>query len=419
MGFRRKIFLAFLLIFTLFTVGIVVLEQSRERQHKTFALEQRMDGYAEVVYRRLSAATLDGELSDAADSLLVLLPENIRLTLIKTDGSVIYDNEVSDYAAMENHIARPEIVTADAQGGGSDIRLSHTNNLQYIYYARRFGDYFVRLALPYDIEVRSFLKPDNLFLYYVILLFIIVLALILYASGWFEKRRQQDRGQLKHELTGNITHELRTPVTGIRGCLETVMDTPLEAEKREHFIKTAYNQTLALSELIQDMSLLTKIDDAPHSFRFEAVNISQLIDELRRTFHNRMKDKNIRLECAVPVATVVNGNRNLLVAIFGNLLDNVIRHAGSNVTAHITQTKESQNFYTFKFWDDGVGISDRRHLSRLFERFYRADEGRTRDAGGSGLGLSIVRNAVSFHGGTISVAKRAGGGLEFSFRLPK
>ncbi|MDR1758304.1 MAG: two-component sensor histidine kinase, partial [Bacteroidales bacterium] len=198
MGFRRKIFLAFLLIFTLFTVGIVVLEQSRERRQKTFALEQRMDGYAEVVYRRLEAAMLDSELSDAADSLLVLLPENIRLTLIKTDGSVIYDNEVSDYAAMENHIARPEIVTADTQGGGSDIRLSHTNNLQYIYYARRFGDYFVRLALPYDIEVRSFLKPDNLFLYYVILLFIIVLALILYASGWFEKRRQQDRGQLKH-----------------------------------------------------------------------------------------------------------------------------------------------------------------------------------------------------------------------------
>jgi signal transduction histidine kinase len=196
------------------------------------------------------------------------------------------------------------------------------------------------------------------------------------------------------------------------------METPLEAEKREYFIRMAYNQTLALSELIQDMSLLTKIDDAPHSFRLEAVNISQLMDELRRSFHNRMKDKNIHFESDIPAATVVKGNRNLLVAIFGNLLDNVIRHAGSNVTAHIIQTKENQHFYSFKFWDDGLGISDRSHLSRLFERFYRADEGRTRDAGGSGLGLSIVRNAVSFHGGTITAAMRTGGGLEFSFRLP-
>jgi signal transduction histidine kinase len=197
------------------------------------------------------------------------------------------------------------------------------------------------------------------------------------------------------------------------------MEMPLDAEKRDYFIKTAYNQTLALSELIQDMSLLTKIDDAPHSFRLEEINLNLLIDELKHSYSARMKEKNIQLAVKIPASSSVKGNRNLISAIFSNLLDNVIRHAGSNVTAYIIQTKKSQHFYSFKFWDDGVGISDRSHLSRLFERFYRVDEGRTRDAGGSGLGLSIVRNAVSFYGGSITVDMRAGGGLEYSFRFPK
>jgi signal transduction histidine kinase len=412
MTFRHRIFSAFFLIFTLFTAGVVILEQSREKKHKTVALEQRLDAFANAVNKGLN------EHLDVGN-ILLLLPDNIRLTIINESGTVMYDNEVKTLSGMENHAHRPEIIAARKNGAGSDIRTSLSNNRQYIYYARRFPSCYIRAAMPYDIHVRSFLKPDNLFLYYLVALFIIVLLLILYASGQFEKSTRKDTGRLKHELTGNITHELRTPVTGIRGCLETILGNTLDDEKKQYFIRTAYNQILVLSELIQDMSLLTKIDDAPHSFRFEPIGIGNLLYDLKKDLHSSLKEKNIKTEWNIDSSVIVRGNRNLLYAIFRNLLDNAIRYAGNNVTVKISKYNENQRFYYFLFSDNGAGIPDSRHLPRLFERFYRVNEGRTRDTGGSGLGLSIVKNAVLFHNGAITVRNRTGGGLEFAFRLPK
>ena len=119
----------------------------------------------------------------------------------------------------------------------------------------------------------------------------------------------------------------------------------------------------------------------------------------------------------VPEDLTVKGNQNLLYAIFRNLADNAIRYAGENINIRITKYNEDKDFYYFSFYDTGIGIADEIHLNRLFERFYRINEGRTRDSGGSGLGLSIVKNAVAFHKGTITVKNRKEGGLEFIFQL--
>ena len=116
---------------------------------------------------------------------------------------------------------------------------------------------------------------------------------------------------------------------------------------------------------------------------------------------------------------IINGNRNLLNSVFRNLTDNVIRHAGNNVKILVKCYREDANFYHFSYSDTGIGIADEQHLNRLFERFYRINEGRTRDTGGSGLGLSIVKNAIFFHKGTIVAKNKAGGGLEFLFKLSK
>ncbi|MDR3268413.1 MAG: hypothetical protein LBT83_05035 [Tannerella sp.] len=225
--------------------------------------------------------------------------------------------------------------------------------------------------------------------------------------------------RLKREITDNITHELRTPVTGIRGCLETILTLHPDAEKKDRFIQNAYRQVLILSELIQDMSLITKIEDAPQSFRLEPIRITDLLCNIRNDFTPVLKQSRILMEWNVPDTVIVKGNRNLIHSIFRNLTDNVIRHAGHNIRILINQYREDRNFYYFSYSDTGVGISDEQHLSRLFERFYRVSEGRTRDTGGSGLGLSIVKNAVVFHRGTIIVKNKKGGGLEFLFKLPK
>jgi signal transduction histidine kinase len=231
--------------------------------------------------------------------------------------------------------------------------------------------------------------------------------------------KQEKTHRLKQEMTGNITHELRTPVTGIRGCLETILEHHLDPEKKEYFIKSAYNQVLALSELIQDMSLITKMEEAPQSFKLKAVNIRNMLQGLKQEFEASMQDKNIQMTWDIGEHVVVKGNRNLIYSIFRNLTDNAVRYAGNNIKIGVNCYNEDKDFYYFSYSDSGTGISNEQHLNRLFERFYRVSEGRTRDTGGSGLGLSIVKNAVLFHKGTIIAKNKTEGGLEFLFKLPK
>lgn len=566
--YQRKLTFSFLVIFILFTAGIIIIEQLRARKYKTEALEERLDAYADIVGKYLSGT----DNPPQPGSLLELLPENIRLTLISADGTVTYDNLFSDASALENHADRPEVGNARQTGKGSFVRTSASNSQPYLYYAKYYGNGYVRVALPYDIQVQSFLKPDNGFLYFIAGLFIIGFLFIYMVGKRFGKsirelrdfslaasrgkeqvetphfpkdelgeigrqivsdynkvrtgaeqlrqerekllqhvqssaegicfflpdrsvafynglflqylnilspntvtsldaltteevfapvidflqNRQDDNyfethvcrngkeflvrvnvfddssfeiilndvtarektRQLKQEMTGNIAHELRTPVTSIRGFLETVLDNRLPPEKERHYLERAYAQTQNLSELISDMSLLTKIEQGVGAFDKKEVKIAAIISKVEADLHDALKQKNISFESSVPENLVINGNTNLLYSIFRNLTDNVVRHAGENIGIIITYHSGKDDRAYFSFADTGTGIRDEVQLNRLFERFYRTSEGRTRDSGGSGLGLAIVKNAVVFHGGSITVKNLTGGGLEFLFNLP-
>ena len=227
--------------------------------------------------------------------------------------------------------------------------------------------------------------------------------------------------RLKQEMTGNIAHELRTPVTSIRGFLETILSNNLDEEKKQEYLKRAYNQTQILSELIADMSLLTKMDEHAESLKKSKVSINELLQNIKTASAIALAEKNIQFNANLQEDLSITGNESLLYSIFRNLTDNVIRHAGENVSINIRTLPElNDGKIYFVFSDTGKGVGKNVMLERLFERFYRVEEGRSRDTGGSGLGLSIVKNAVLFHGGTITV--RTGGentGLEFLFSLKK
>ncbi|MDH6356838.1 ATP-binding protein [Parabacteroides sp. PF5-9] len=231
--------------------------------------------------------------------------------------------------------------------------------------------------------------------------------------------KQEKTRLLKQEMTSNIAHELRTPVTCIRGYLEIALGQPLDEGKIHNFLTKAHEQTIVLSELIQDMSLITKIEEAPSTFKQEEIHLEELLHSLKEDLNELLCEKNIDFQWMNMANVTIQGNRNLLYSIFRNLTDNAIRYAGRDITITVNRYNEDKNCYHFSYSDTGIGISDERHLNRLFERFYRVNEGRTRDTGGSGLGLSIVKNAILFHKGTIVVKNRAEGGLEFLFKLSK
>ena len=230
---------------------------------------------------------------------------------------------------------------------------------------------------------------------------------------------EEDKTRLKRQLTQNVAHELKTPVSSIQGYLETIVSNPdIDKETKDQFILRCYAQSRRLSSLLADISTLNKLDDAPQEYEFQPVNIPDLLQSIQRDVSMQMEDKHVTFRALVDPEVAVDGNPSLLYSIFRNLTDNSIAYGGEGVTITVQVLSESADFYTFSFSDNGPGVASE-HIPHLFERFYRIDKGRSRKMGGTGLGLAIVKNSVLLHRGNISVRLGIAGGLEFVFTLPK
>ena len=231
--------------------------------------------------------------------------------------------------------------------------------------------------------------------------------------------QEEEQVRLKRQLTQNIAHELKTPVSSIQGYLETIVSNEnIPREKINVFLERCYAQSNRLSRLLRDISVLTRMDEAANMIDMERVDISVLVGNIINEVSLELDEKHITVVNSLKKSIQIKGNYSLLYSIFRNLMDNAIAYAGSNIQININCFREDENFYYFSFADTGIGVSPE-HLNRLFERFYRVDKGRSRKVGGTGLGLAIVKNAVIIHGGSISAKNNQGGGLEFVFTLAK
>jgi two-component system phosphate regulon sensor histidine kinase PhoR len=228
----------------------------------------------------------------------------------------------------------------------------------------------------------------------------------------------EKRKLIKKEMTSNIAHELKTPVTSILGYLETIQDKDIPEKLRTRFLKRALRQTERLSNLIQDISTLDKIDEAGDSYFMEPVLIRKIVDEVYEHLKLKLDAMGIRVHVGIPKKMEIRGNVSLLFSVFYNLFDNVIKYGGENIEIFLENYLEDRKYYYFSFSNSGHPIEEV-HLDRIFERFYRIDQGRSREQGGTGLGLSIVKNAIELHGGKINAKPRPEGGLEFLFTLRK
>lgn len=253
---------------------------------------------------------------------------------------------------------------------------------------------------------------------------IFALECILFQDASFEisindVTQETEQARLKKQLTQNIAHELKTPVSSIQGYLETIVNNPdLSRDKLNQFIARSYAQSNRLTHLLSDISLLTRMEEAPNMTEKESVNLYQMVQNIFNEVALQLEEKQIKTQNLLPANLYIKGNPSLLYSIFRNLTDNVIAYAGTDIHITIRCFRQGEKFYYFSFADTGIGVTSE-HLGRLFERFYRVDKGRSRKLGGTGLGLAIVKNAVLLHEGSIFAKNNPEGGLEFIFTLSK
>ena len=478
----KKLYFSVLTVFLVFAVSFIVFQQSREKQFKINTLTLKLANYNELLMEDLLLSNSQGILLsdsvDMVDSVRVAeakLQEfvreheskDLRVTLVKPDGKVVFDNMSKDFRHFANHAKREEIAEALKTGQGTSVeRQSKTLRQDYFYVASYFpkAQLIVRTALPYNDDLTKSLQADQHYIWFAIVA-IILLTVVLYRFTYrlgknvskltifaykadhneslevedlanfpddelgeiaeriikMYKRVQTTRKEqdiLKRQLTQNIAHELKTPVASIQGYLETILDNPhINEQTKEQFLQRCYAQSERLTSLLHDISTLNRLDDGSDMIDFEAVDITQMVADITKETALVRQERKMTFDNQLPERIVVKGNRSLLYSVFRNLTDNAIAYAGEGRTITL-EAKEQGNKWHFIFRDNGQGVPPE-HLARLFERFYRVDKGRSRKMGGTGLGLAIVKNAVLLHGGTIRVSNLPEGGLKFEFTIKK
>lgn len=466
-NYAKRLFLWLLAYSLLLTGSILVYQYNREKSFKEEELNGRLQAINDLIIHTAHPINAD----------TLFRTHGLRVSVFDTLGHMVYDNTLSSLPT-ESHLHRQEIAEALEHGSGYAVRRhSSVNNKSYFYSAQKSNDgRIVRTAAPYNPTLTTLLRPDLGFLWFIVGLTILMcifgfvatrrLGAHLWRLSHFAKRiengerisdmdayphdeigqisqqlvrlyarlqqtqaqrdkehrialhEQKEKERIKKQLTNNINHELKTPVASIQVCVETLLTYPsIAEEKRTEFLERCLANTHRLQGLLRDVAMITRMEDGGQAIAMTDLDLGRTIKEVCAEKELACSLKNISLNIQGEFKSAVHGNVSLLESVFHNLLDNAIAYSGGNAIS-ISMEEGSNGLHIIKLWDNGTGVADE-HLPRLFERFYRIDKGRSRASGGTGLGLSIVKNAVLIHGGTITVANRPGGGLEFTITLPR
>ncbi len=232
-------------------------------------------------------------------------------------------------------------------------------------------------------------------------------------AGQLEELRRTD--QLRRELIANVSHDLRTPLTSLRGYLETLRVMPeLEPDQRRDHLETALRQTRHLGRLVNELLELARLDSATIEMRREPLALNELVQDVVQEFQLVAGERTVELDAELPKGlAIVDGDVGLISRALENLIENGLRHTpeGGRVAVRVLQQGERVGV---RVEDTGCGIASE-DLPRIFDRFYRSSSD---SPAGTGLGLAITKRIVELHGSSIQVESRPGEGSIFSFSLP-
>ncbi len=225
---------------------------------------------------------------------------------------------------------------------------------------------------------------------------------------------------IRKDFVASVSHELKTPITSIKGFLETLQEGALnDPENAERFLDIIMKHTDRLIMIIEDLLQLSRIEQEAErkGIELEDSEILPVIEAVYRTCVEKAAEKAVRLDYSCPEHLMAPINARLLEQAIFNLVDNAIKYSGADTEVSVT-AEETNGKVTIKVSDQGCGIP-KEHLSRIFERFYRVDKARSRKQGGTGLGLAITKHIVSAHNGRIEAISPPGGGAVFIIDLPR
>ena len=439
--------------FSYYFIGRSMLEQEHESMLHTLRVMVYALNYAEDIQKQVD------ELNQNA------LGGETRITVIGADGTVAADNEVEQVGEMENHLEREEVQEAFASGDGFATRRSESlgRNMLYVAALADGGNYVIRIAFPYNSmwDYVILILPGLLLGTGIAFLISVVIAVrfadtittplneISEEMGKVQKaapsfhfktykykelnvisetatkmaaeirahmEQLEKERKIRQEFFSNASHELKTPITSVKGYAE-LLDQGLFKEEavRKDFIGRILKETDNMTSLINDILMISRLESNEVEETFSTVRMAPLLTEIFESVEPIAAEYQVTLhkECH-PVS--IEASSKQLRELVMNLVSNGIKynHPGGNVWVEVWP--ENGKLY-IQVKDDGCGIS-KTDQERIFERFYRVDKGRSKKMGGTGLGLSIVKHIVEYYNGSIELSSEPGKGSSFLVSLP-
>lgn len=374
--------------------------------------------------------------------------DNIRITLLDTDGSVLYDSD-ANAAEMDNHALRPEISEAYSNGEAYAIRESDTLSQNTYYYAILLDNGGVLRVAKEANSILSIFASSLPSLLIIIISLTIVCTVVarLFTKSLMKpidniakdldhmgevktydelkpfietiQSQHEDiikNAKLRQEFTANVSHELKTPLTVISGYSELIENGMTGAEDTIRFSKEIHRNSTRLLTLINDILRLSELDSGEQNTPMEDIDLYELSDNCISMLQMNAEKNNVILDLKGPHLTVF-ANRQMLEEMIYNLCDNGIRYNKPNGKVEVS-IKENNENVIFMVSDTGIGISEE-NINRIFERFYRVDKSRSKQTGGTGLGLAIVKHIAEQMNAQIQIDSELEKGTTITILFPK